>query len=794
MFQNYLKSALRNMLVNKTHSFINIAGLSVGMAVVILIGLWIWDELSFDRYHTNYDRIAKVRQHVPVNGVVETWKNVPYPLADELRNHYGDNFKYIVRSSNSAGHILTTTTKQFNKHGVFFEPEAPYMLSLNMLKGSRAGLQDPSSILLSASLARIYFGDTDPMNQVMHIDNKTEVKVTGVYEDLPANSTFANITFIAPFQLYVNNSSWIQRAEQNWNSNSVQIYVQLADKADIKSITAGIKDITLNKVKDIDTRYKPALFLDPMHDWHLYQEFENGVNVGGRIQYVWLFGIIGIFVLILACINFMNLSTARSQKRAREVGVRKAIGSGRKHLIWQFFCESLLVVTFAFGCALVIVQISLPFFNEIAVKKMTVLWGNTFFWVAGIGFTALTGLIAGSYPALYLSSFKPVKVLKGALQPGRFAALPRKVLVVVQFTVSVTLIICTIIVFRQIQFAKNRAPGYNRNGLIVLPMQGTSIPEHFETVSDELLQTGAVTAMASSESTATDVWGSDGGFNWKGKDPSLAVDFPNTGVSFDYGKTVSWQFVEGRDFSRAFPSDSTAFVINEAAVRFMGLKKPVGETIELNNRFYTVIGIIKDVITESPYEPVRPSVYCMNRGNNNFAIARLNPSISTGKALSIIESVFHKYSPATPFDYKFADAEYQKKFSTEERIGKLASVFAVLAIFISCLGLFGMASFMAEQRTKEIGVRKVLGATVFNLWRLLSQDFVLLIIIALLVAIPVSWCIMHNWLQGYQYRANISWWIFATAGAGALFITIFTVSFQAVKAAMANPVKSLKAE
>lgn len=794
MIKNYFKIAWRNLFKNKVHSVINIGGLAAGIAVAILIGLWIRDELYFDKYHENYHRIAKIRQHINVNGEIQTEKTVPYPLAEELRINFPRYFKYIVMSSNRANHILSAGEMKYTRFGVYLQPEATEMLTLKMLKGTRAGLKDPYSILLSQSAAQAFFGKTDPINKIVRIDNKQEVKCTGVYEDLPANSTFASIKFIAPFELYLVDAKWISNQQGSWNKNTVQAYVQIADDADMDKISGLIRNIKLEKLGPEEARYKPALFLDPMSKWHLYSEYKNGVNAGGKIRYVWMFGIIGFFVLLLACINFMNLGTARIEKRAKEVGIRKAIGSLRRQLVVQFFCESLLVTALAFVCSLVLVQLILPFFNEVANKNLALLWNSPMFWIEGFLFTIITGLIAGSYPALYLSSFQPVRVLKGRLRFGRLAALPRKVLVVVQFTVSVTLIICTIVVFRQIQFAKDRPIGYSRDALITVPVLTNEITAQFNIVKDELLKKKAITAMAAAEAPVTEIWGSDGAFDWKAKAPELTVDFPVTGVSVDYGKTVGWEFQKGRNFSTEFATDSSALILNEAAVKYMGLQDPVGETIKWKGIAYKVIGVINDVITESPYEPVRPSVFWLLGWQPNFIFLKINPEVSAAFALSSIEKVFRQYSPSSPFNYSFVDEDYNRKFGNEERVGKLAGFFAILAIFISCIGLFGMASFMAEQRIKEIGIRKVLGASVFNLWRLLSKEFVALVMISLLIAVPAAYYFMYGWLQNYSYRSPVSWWIFAVAGLGAIIITLLTISFHAVKAAAANPVKSLKTE
>jgi len=498
--------------------------------------------------------------------------------------------------------------------------------------------------------------------------------------------------------------------------------------------------------------------------------------------------------LLLACINFMNLSTARSEKRAREVGIRKAVGSLRTQLIFQFFSESVLYVGIAFLLALLFVQLSLPLFNEVADKRMTMLWGSPLFWLMSIGFSLFTGLIAGSYPAFYLSSFQPVKVLKGSFRMGRFAALPRKVLVVVQFTVSVTLIIGTVVVFRQIQFAKNRPVGYTRDGLVAIPIITDKIHKSYDAVRDELFKTGAIISMAEGDVAPTTSAGSTSAIEWKDKDPNLSVDFLQTGVSPGYGKTAGWQFKEGRDFSKDFLSDSAAVIVNQAAIKFMGLKNPVGQNLTYYGKPFKLIGVINDIVVDSPYGQVRPSVFFLNKGPGNTVLLKVNPNISASLALEKIAPVFKRFNPEQPFDYQFVDQEYAKKFGNEQRIGKLAAFFASLAIFISCLGLFGMASFMAGQRIKEIGVRKVLGASVLNLWRLLSTDFIGLVAIAFLIASPLAWYLMHNWLQRFDYRSDISGWIFVFTGLGAVAITLITVSFQSVKAALANPINSLKTE
>lgn len=794
MLRNYLKIAVRNLVRNKVYSAINIGGLAVGMAVAMLIGLWIRDELSFNKSHDNYDRIAQVRQHQTFNGEVSTQGAMPFPIADALRRNYGQSFKYVVMGEWINPHILSVGDTKFTKTGTFMEPQTPDLLSLTMRKGTRSGLKELNSIMLSESVAAAYFGTADPVGKLMKIDNGFDVKVTGVYADLPANSSFKDLLFIAPWDLSLNSQDWPEKRTNPWRANMFVAYAQIADNADMDRVSALIKDVKLNNVHKEDAAFKPEVFLHPMRKWRLQSEWKNGTNTGGRIQYVWLFGIIGAFVLLLACINFMNLSTARSEKRAKEVGIRKAVGSMRSQLIGQFFSESLLVVFIAFLLSVGLAQLMLPVFNQLADKQLTILWTTPVFWLLAVGFSVLTGLVAGSYPALYLSAFQPVKVLKGTMRMGRFAALPRKVLVVIQFTVSVTLIIGTIIVFRQIQYAKNRPIGYSREGLVNVSIKTNEVRGHYEAIRAELLETRTVAEVAQSSSPTTDIWAINNGYAWPGKDPAVQGNFGTIAVSHDFGKTVGWQFKEGRDFSRSFSTDSSAIVLNEAAVKFMGLpKSPVGTTITADGKPYKIIGVIKDMVV-SPYEPAFRTVFMLDYGMASLFTIRIASTANPGSALPAIEAVLKKYAPATPFDYQFVDAEYARKFGDEERVGNLATVFAVLAIFISCLGLFGLASFVAEQRTKEIGIRKVLGATVLNLWGLLSKDFVILVVIAFFIATPVAYYSLSNWLQKYEYRTDISWWIFALSGTAALLVTLLTVSFQSIKAALMDPVKSLRSE
>lgn len=698
---NYFRIAWRGLQNNPFFSAINIIGLAVGMGTVILIGLWMFDELSFNKYHENYDRIAQVMRHSVVNAEINSQKSMPIPLRQELGNKYPGDFKHIVLSLPASDHVLSSSETKFTTNGRFMEPEAAEMLTLEMLKGTLYGLKKPSSILLSESASRTLFGDADPINKTLLIDNKMEVSVTGVYLDIPHNSQFKDLMFIAPWDLHLANNAWAQNAQGTWGINSFEIFVQLIPNVGISQVSAKIK----NTIRDnIDPKLaearKPEVFLHPMSHWHLYSEWKNGVNIGGRIQFVWLFGIIAIFVLILACINFMNLSTARSEKRAKEVGIRKVVGSTRRQLIKQFFSESILLAMFGFIFSLLLVELSLPFFNELADKRMTLQWTSPLFLILGLGFTLLTGLIAGSYPVLYLSSFQPIKVLKGIFYLNRFSALPRKVLVVLQFTVSTSLIIGTIVVYNQIQFAKNRPVGYNRDRLLIIQMTTPEIRDHYEAIRNDLLGVDAVASVAASQNPTTEVWDNRNGFEWSNKASNSEANFATMAVTHEYGKTVGWEFTTGRDFSRDFSTDiSASIVLNESAAKFMGFENPINETVTSGGQNFRIIGVIEDMVMTSPYEPVKPTIFYLNYENSNF----------------------------------------------------------------------------------------------INI-KMLSKDFVVPVMISCFVAIPISYYFLEQWLLNYEYRTGIAWWVFGTAFAGTLIITLLTVSFQAIKSAMAYPINSLRTE
>tara|TARA_R110002167_G_scaffold103346_41_gene267476 strand:+ start:1628 stop:4027 length:2400 start_codon:yes stop_codon:yes gene_type:complete len=799
MFKNYIKIAWRNLLKNKGYSAINIGGLALGMAVALIIGLWIQDELSNNSYFSKKEKIAQVYQSQTFNGNTGTGPAIPRPLEKALRDGYADNFKHLVMSTWNNSRYLKYQEKSLSKTGYFMQAEAPEMLDLKILKGEKDGLRELNSVMLSESVAHALFGEEEPIGKTLKVNNQYDVMVSAVYEDIPFNNSFHDAEYLMPWDKVLATQEWMKNAEDQWGNNSFQMFVEIADNTTMEKVTETILNVKKNLNEDT-AEFNPQIFLFPMKDWYLRGNFENGKQTGGRIKYLWLFGIIGAFVLLLACINFMNLSTARSEKRSKEVGIRKSIGSQRSQLINQFLSESFLVVLFAFFVAVAIVLLSLNGFNELSKKEISFPWALGTFWISSLIFILFTALVAGSYPALYLSSFKPVDVLKGTFKAGKYAGLPRKILVVLQFTVSVAFIIGTVIVMQQINHAKNRPVGYDKEGLVQIPTFSQDFEGKYDLMRSEFLNSNAVIEMSSSSSPTTQIWSNRGGFEWEGKPEGFQEDLAWTEVSPEYAKSLNLKIVQGRDFSREFASDSNAVLINQTALKYMGLTDPIGKFIKDDDEEdpeppLKIIGVVQDMITQSPYEPVKQGVYVYDkRGNSSYYNLRLNPNQSANQNIAVIERVFKAHFPDLPFEYEFVDSEYGEKFASEERIGTLSGIFTALAILISCLGLFGLTSFVAEQRTKEIGVRKVLGASVFSVWGMLSKDFLRLVTISCFIAVPIAYYVMNGWLQDYPYHVLLEWWIFALAVIGAMLVTVVTVSFQAIKAANSNPVNSLRTE
>jgi len=798
MIVHNLKIGYRNLLGNKGYSYINIGGLAVGIAVSLLIGLWVQDELTFNQTHQNYERIAQVMQHQHIDQIY-TEEVMPMPIGDELRDKYGGDFDYIVMSTWNGKNILSHNQKSLSQTGRYMEPDAPHLLSLKMKEGTRDALEDPTSILLSNTAAQALFGNENALNKEIKIGNQLDVVVRGVYEDIPVNSRFNELSFIASWDLYLTSEPWLIRAKANpqWDDNSFYLFVQVAENTTIDATSQKIKTVKYDNLRESQKSLNTEVFLNPMAEWHLRSHWENGVKAGGPVTYVWLFSIIGIFVLILACVNFINLSTAQSEQRAKEVGLRKSLGSARSQLIQQFFGESFLIVVCSFILAVVLVLAVIPSFNQLAGKQITLPYSDLRFWLASLSTVLLISILTGAYPALYLSSLRPIDTLKGTLKADPLASILRRILVVGQFTVSVVLIIGTLAVVKQVEYTKDRPLGYDKEGTLMIEMSSPEYYGKFDILRTELIKQNAIVEMAQSSSPLTDNWNSNDGFSWKGKDPEFLPYFNTVWITPEYGQTIGWEIVKGRNYSKELTTDKSAYIINEAAAEYMGLQNPVGTVMKwFGGPDHEIIGVAKDMLVESPFQSIAPTIYIIDsRENNiNFFLLKLNPNNSVQQSLSLVENTIRTYLPNIPFEYQFTDQQHAEKFATEERIGKLSGIFALLAIFISCIGLFGMASFMTEKRTKEIGIRKVLGASVLSLWQLLSKEFVLLVLVSCLIATPMAYYGMDQWLQNYGYQTTLSWSLFAVAITGALFITLLTVSFKSIKAANMNPVNSIKSE
>ncbi|MFZ1809239.1 MAG: ABC transporter permease [Cyclobacteriaceae bacterium] len=797
MIKSYLKIGWRNLLRNKGYSIINIGGLSIGITVAILIGLWVTDELSFNKFHKNYDSLAKVYRNNTFTNNVETNVFSITGLGTLLRSEYGEYFKRVAMVKGSEDNrVIEFGENRFTQRGYLMQADGPAMLTLDMLHGTWKEYTDKNTIMISATLASKLFGGEDPLNQVVKMDSKYDLKVVGVFKDLPKNTEFNEATYFAPLEIYFHGNM-----DMNvWNNYNVFIYTQLQPGYTFEAVSEIIKDAMLPHVDERTAETNPELFLLPMSEWHLNSDFENGVQVtSSKLQSVWYFSIIGGFVLLLACINFMNLSTARSERRAKEVGIRKSIGSVRSQLVYQFFSESLLVSLISFVVAIVLVQLLLPSFNNIADKHILMPWNSFSFWGIGLGITFLTGIMAGSYPALYLSSFNPVTVLKGTFKAGRYASTPRRILVVVQFGISVILIVGTGIVYKQVMYGKDRPVGYSREGLISVRLGAPENRGKVEVLRTELKSTGMVEEIGEANYQITSSLGWNDDFKWRDRDEDISgLAFNTIYVTNGYAKTIGLEFLEGRDFTQDFATDMEAVIINETAAKDLGVENPIGETLIWNQNGqgypYTIIGVVSDMIKGSPFDAAFPSMFFLSGWSLEHLYIRLNSTVGTHEAIPKIAETFTTLLPAIPFDYSFADEDYNAKFKSEERIGTLAAMFSALAIGISCLGLLGLASFTAEQRTKEIGIRKVMGASVSQVWSLLCREFVMLVLLACTIAIPLSYWLMSSWLENYEYRTVISWYVFAISGGAALLITLITVSFQAIKAGVSSPVRSLRAE
>ncbi len=784
------------MVNNKVYSALNMMGLAAGMAVTLIIALWVFNEYSYDKFFPNYRQLYQVELNFTSQHDGEhTQASLAIPLTEVLRKEI-PGIKYVAEADYLGwmNHDLLVGNKKLYLGGGAAHPDFLNIFQYPFAEGNaKSALTEAYSIVLTESTAKALFGSEDPLNKYVRFDNQQNLKVTGVLRDIPKNATL-QFAYLTPFSFKELTEGWMKGARTMWTNNSFTAYVELEPGVTYPQIAPKIKNIVYQKSPQMRPG-KPEVILHPLADWHLYSEFKNGKAVGGFVDYVHLFSIIGLLVLIIACINFMNLSTARSEKRAREVGVRKAVGSQRKDLIFQFLTESIVITFISFFIAILLVQLALPAFNTLVNGSISIPYTSSIFWMIMISYILFTGLIAGSRPAFYLSSFKPVKVLKGNIRIGKAASLPRKVLVVLQFGCSIALIISTVIVYEQIQHAKSRPTGYSADRLVMTDMSG-DLSTHYDALKHDLLASGMVENVAAASSPVTQVYSHLSLDKWPGKNAGdESVNIGGIWVSDNYFETLGMTLKQGHDFSTNYRADTENVILNEAAIERIGLKDPINQVITWNGNYHPVriIGVVKNALMESPFTPVSPAIFAHAPGGNSI-MYRLSSNVKTHDAIEKIGKIFDKYNPAYPYTYQFADEEYNRKFSLEVLVGKLAGVFAGLAIFISCLGLFGLAAYVAEQRTKEIGVRKVLGASVAQVWVLLSKDFILMVLISCLIAAPVAFYFLSGWLQKYEYRVTIGPGVFLLSAALAIVITLLTISFQAIKAALANPVKSLRSE
>lgn len=794
MFKNYLKIALRNIKRYKGYSFINIAGLAVGMACCILILLWVRDELSFDRFHHNIDNIYRViRQE---QDTAEAGKDAltPPPLADALKEKF-PGITHATRFGSWGRWLVTSGEKNFYETRYkCADPDFFEMFNFPFIKGNpKNALINTYSVVLTEKMAEKYFGSEDPIGKTLNINKKFDVIVTGVIKNVPGNSTLI-FDFIFPFRILVGKDLLGEKTGENWGFNSFNTFVMLNQSSTARELAPKIAGI----FKEHNEEDTDLALLQPFKDIHLYSNIQFDLDSVGDIKYVTIFSLLALFVLIIACINFMNLTTAKSAKRAKEVGLRKVIGAKRPQLIWQFFGESMLMSCFAFLLALVLVELILPLFNNLSGKNLSLTpSGNITIYLGLVVITLITGILAGSYPALLLSAFQPVKTLKGASDvktTGKNRTpLFRKILVVTQFTLSIGLIIGTTVIYTQLGFMRDKDLGINKEHIVYIPM-AESVIEKYESIKKEFLRNPDVVNVSASLALPTDIGNSPGSPEWEGKDPNNNMQIKADFVDYDYIETFQIKMAQGRSFSKEFPTDKDeAYIVNEEAVRRMGLESPVGKQFSFWNRKGKIIGVMKDFHFRPMYYQIQPIVFKIFPDWFRVIYIRIKPG-DIPATLESLKKTWYRANPGYPFEYRFLDEQFHQLYLTEERMGTLTKYFTVLGILIACLGLFGLASFMAEQRTKEIGIRKALGASVANIILLLSKEFTKLVLVATIIAWPTAYFTMNHWLQNFAYRVGIGWWVFVLSAGLTIIIAFLTVSYQSIKTATANPVEALKYE
>ena len=788
MFKNYFKTAWRSLLRNKGYSLLNIMGLAIGMASTILIVLWLSNEVSMDRFYSHIDRLYVMNNRDNFSGQLQVWRTTPKILGPTIRQDYPEVEEMSRYGDNNF--LFTIGEKKITESGGYVDSSFFKLFDFPVVYGNVAdALSGLNKVVLTESFARRLFGNENPVGKTVKIDSSDIFTVSAVMKDLPANTTFY-FKYLMPWTYLAK----LNDDDKYWGNNSISTYVLLKKNAGLSSFNQKVRDVTVNHTKGNDNA-TTQVFATPVKDQYLYNKSENGQFVAGNLVTVRLFSAIAALILLIACINFMNLSTARSEKRAKEVGVRKVVGARKTALVTQFMVESIIIAFLSFLIAVVFVAIVLPFFNHLVGKKLSIPYGGWYFWSLSLLFILFTGVLAGSYPAFFLSSFSPVKVLKGTFRKANSKISPRSVLVVVQFTFAIVLIISTIIIAKQIHHIQNRDRGYNQDALVFSSMSG-DIPQHYPLIRQELLSSGAVTSVTKSMSPITQQYSDGWGFSWPGSVPEDAkLDFTRFATDADFVKTMGVKLLQGRDIDiYHYPTDSSSMLLTESAVKAMRLSNPIGSLVKGDGRDWRVVGVVKDFIIASPTEKVNPMIVLGPHSWYTAVHYRLNPTRPVSDNLKTIEGIFKKYNPAYPFEYNFVDAEYARKFVSIQRTSELTTLFSALTIIISCLGLFGLAAYMAEARTKEIGIRKVLGASVAGIATLLSRDFLKLVIVALLIAVPIAWYAAYRWLLNFDYRISVPVWAFLLAGVLSIVIALLTVGFLSLRAASANPTKSLRSE
>ncbi|HEX6168467.1 MAG TPA: ABC transporter permease [Chitinophagaceae bacterium] len=790
MIKNYFKIAWRNLLHNKTFSLINIFGLALGMTCSLLIMLWLKDELKKDKFHANDKRLFRVMENQYYSGDISTFPSSPGILAENIVKDVPE-IEMASQMLWEEQPLFTVGDKFDKEKGRYVQKDFLRMFSFKLAKGDAAtALARPDAVVISKSLADKYFKGQDPIGKMIKIDNKENVIVTGVLDEIPELSSL-KFDFLLSYEIWFKKNDWAKE----WDNNGPRCYVMLAPNVSVDKVNAKIKNYIKSKKKDSNVE----LFLQNYGESYLYSNWDNGKQAGGRIEYVRIFSAVAIIILLIACINFMNLATARSLRRAREIGVRKVVGAGKRQLVAQFIGESTFVSFLAILLSLLIVALIIPSFNELTDKKLFIDLTDASFLVILLGLTVVTGVISGSYPALFMSTLKPIVVLKGILKFKAGATYFRKGLVVFQFALSIILILGMIVIYRQINFINNKNLGFAKEDLLYIPLEGP-MAKNFMAFKEELLKQPGIKNISSAQSSPLEVGSSTQGVRWPGKDTTKLILFSNNPITYDYLETMGIKLIGGRDFDPSFSLDTMNYLVNEAAAKKIGYQDPVGKELTMWGDKGTIIGLMKDFHHNSLHVPIEPLILRLFKGSWvseggywGNVIIRTEKGKSK-QAIASMEKVFKQFNPGFPFKYYFTDDEIAKNYKAEHTVSKLSKYFAFLAIFISCLGLFGLVTFTAEQKTKEIGIRKVLGASVTGIVRMLSKDFLKLVLIATIIAFPVAWWLMHTWLDDFAYRIDIGWWVFAVAGIAALLIALLTISFQSIKAAIANPVKSLRTE